>query len=505
MSQLVTLSLEHLRRDAKKLRKDYKLQDDRALYRVRMHPPRADGEPLKYADFLHVVAQENSFGSWPQLKFAVESQGMDRASKQQRLKIALFHGQNSIVERLLADTPDLAQGVLGLEIALYDVAAVRGALAQDPTAAVRLLGPRRPMLHLAFSRYIHLRPDLADDMLEIAELLVAHGADVDDVMVQPGPSDEHGLSALYGALGHANNMILAQWLLDQGANPNDNESLYHSTELGHHDGLKMLLKHGAKPAGTNALLRAMDFHDLGAVQLLLEAGADPNEFAADPVGGELPWVIPALHQAARRMCDGDMVTLLMNNEADPNRRYQGVTAYAYARVFGNIAVAEAIRANGVDCDLSEVEQHLVSAVDESVEVNALRDVALPDAFKDILRQMAGMPGRVDRVKHLVALGLDFDAPDTEGLTPVQVAGWEGLPEMMGYLLSLDPDLAHVNNFGGDLLSTIVHGSENCPSRQDRKHVACAELALRAGAMMMPRLAEMAGDDEMAEFLGSWTG
>ena len=114
-------------------------------------------------------------------------------------------------------------------------------------------------------------PELEADMLVIAGALVENGADVNDGYAFPAGSD-HRLSALYGAIGHANNMALGRWLLQHGADPNDGESLYHSVELGHHEGLRMLLQHGADPKGTNALLRAMDFDDIEAVRMLLAAG-----------------------------------------------------------------------------------------------------------------------------------------------------------------------------------------------------------------------------------------
>jgi hypothetical protein len=71
---------------------------------------------------------------------------------------------------------------------------------------------------------------------------------------------------------------------------------------------------------------------------------------------------------------------------------------------------------------------------------------------------------IGHLARLVALGVPFDTPDGEGLTPVQIAGWEGLPDIMAYLLSLKPDLGHINGYGGTLLSTILHGSENNPNR-----------------------------------------
>lgn len=236
-------SLDQLRRDARHLKKAWDSGAPNSRQRVHNNPPRADLSDLKLADFLHIIALENGFESWPRLKLAVQTFGLDRAARQQRLKMALYHGQTWVTEQLLAESPDLAQDNFGLSCALYDLATVRQWLRDKPQAATERIGPRRPMLHLAFSRHIHSRPELAEDMLQIAQLLLDHGADVNDSM-PVSPENDHQLSALYGATGHANNMILGQWLLEQGADPNDNESLYHATELGHHNGLRLVLEHG---------------------------------------------------------------------------------------------------------------------------------------------------------------------------------------------------------------------------------------------------------------------
>lgn len=499
----MSLSLDQLRRDAKALKKAYDALDRRAVMRVRNHPPRPGGSALKHADFLHVVARENGFESWPRLKFAAETVGLDRAAKQQRLKLALYFGQNWVVEQLLADTPDLAEGLFGLQVALYDRAAVAAVLAEDPEAAVRKRGPRSPILHLAYSRHIHARPELEGDMLAIAELLVANGADVNDAMPVSEEND-HPLSALYGAIGHADNMALGRWLLAHGADPNDGESLYHATELGHHEGLKMLLEHGADPQGTNALLRAMDFNDHAAVEMLLAHGAQADAFNAEAVGGEEPWEMPALHQAARRMNDARMVELLLAAGADPARVFKGASAYGFARVCGNRALAAAIEARGVAPELTAEEALLARAAAGEVPEGVFVDPGrLPEVYRNIIGEILHLPGKLDHIRRLVALGMEYDLPDGMGVTPVQVAGWEGLPEVMGYLLSLKPDLGHVNAYGGTLLSTIVHGSENCPARAERDHIACARLALEAGVAVPRRMADMAGEPGMAEFLADW--
>ncbi|MDO6727554.1 hypothetical protein Q4544_11475 [Cognatishimia sp. 1_MG-2023] len=497
------LSLDALRRSAKLLRRGYEGRSPAAVERLRVHPPRSDGAALRHADFLHVVAQEQNFASWPALKLAAETMGLDRAALVQRLKMAVAHGRLYAIEQLLARVPDLADGVLGLQIALLDRAAVEAAIAADPRAAVRALGPKTPMLHLCFSRWIHARPDLAEDMLAIAALLVKHGADVNDGM-PVAPGSDHNLSALYGAIGHADNMVLAEWLLEHGADPNDGESLYHATELGHHRGLELLLSHGADPKRTNALLRAMDFHDHRAVEMLMAASDEAHRFEGAEVGGELPYVIPALHQAARRMSDRRMIEMLLDAGADPNESYEGVQAYGYARVFGNRDLVDALEARGVSTVLSADELILAKAAEGCDQLERVLDTGeLPNAYRDLVRVILHLPGKLPHVRRLVELGVEYDRPDSEGLTPVQVAGWEGLPEVLAYFLSLKPDLSHVNGYGGTLLSTIIHGSENCPQRAERDYISCLEMVLREGVALPHRAIDLAGDEDVAAFLGEW--
>lgn len=496
-------SLDQMRRDAKSLKKAFETGDARARARAASYAARAGTADLKHADFLHVIAREHGFDSWPKLAWAAETIGLDRAARQRRLKIALFHGRTWQVERLLAETPDLARDQFGLACGLYDKQTVLRGLADDPACATRDFGPRRPMLHLAFSRYHKVRPDLIPDMIAIAEALIANGADVNDSM-PAAPDNAHPLSALYGAIGHADNMVLGRWLLDHGANPNDAESLYHATELGHHEGLKMLLDFGADPTGTNALLRAMDFHDHAAVQMLLESGARADDFNSTSLGGEDPWVVPALHQAARRGSDRRMVDMLLDAGADPARVYQGAGVYGCACVFGNRALAQALEDRGHTAPLSQEETLMARAADGLDSPGAFIDpLKLPDAYRNIIRQVLHLPGRLEQVKRLVALGLEYDHPDAQGLTPVQLAGWEGLPEVMAYFLSLRPDLSHVNGYGGTLLSTIQHGAENNPDRDTRDHIACLRLALEQGVALPRGSADFAGRADVADFLTDW--
>ena len=75
--------------------------------------------------------------------------------------------------------------------------------------------------------------------------------------------------------------------------------------------------------------------------------------------------------------------------------------------------------------------------------------------------------------------------------------------MLAFFLSQKPDLGHVNNYGGTLLSTIIHGSENNPSRKGRDHVDCLRLVLEEGVALPRKAIELAGEPEVAAYLADW--
>lgn len=495
----MTDPLDRFRRAAKTLKSSYEAGDSVARDRLRLHPPRETGA-LKHADFLHVIARENRFATWPAMKAAIEDHGLDRAAKIQRLKIALYHGQTANVARLMAADPDLAQGQFGLLCALYDVRAVWAMLSDDPTLAVQDAGPSSPLVHLCRSRMFTIWPDKAPDAIAIADMLVANGADVNAGSVEHGAS----LSPLYWALGHAGHLPLAQWLLENGADPNDNESLYHATELGHVDGVRLLLNHGATPAGTNALPRTMDFDNAEMVALLLSAGADPNEGSdAWTQGTGLQTGVPVLHQAARRMNSPAVLDALLEGGADPTATWNGHSAYGFARVFGNHDLATRIEARGAATPLTDVEDILARAATGAAPDGFVDPAKVPDAYRNILREILHLPGKLPHLKALVAIGLEWDRPDAEGLTPVQAAGWNGLPDVMAYFLRLAPNLGHVNGYGGTLFSTILHGAENNPNRAQGDYAACLQLALDHGVALPRAALEEVGRDDLRSLLADW--
>lgn len=497
----MTRSLDYLRRQAKMLKRDFSQGQRDAIDRVLKVLPEATS--IRHTDALFVIAREKGYESWPRLKLIIELAKMDRSARAERLKIALYLGQNWVTEDLLHTDPDLPEHNLGLQCALYDVDGVRRALGQDPEAAIRTIGVRRPILHLAFSRHFRAAPARVDAMIAIAEALVAAGADVND-SYPAEPGSEHRLSALYGALGHAGNLHLAEWLLDRGANPNDNESLYHATELGHLEGLKLLMRYNVSTRGTNALARMLDFDNLEGARLLLDYGADPNESVLDHPSGQPIDTIPALHQAARRGRDGRFVQLLLDHGADAAANWKGHSAYALARAYGNTSFATALEAARYDQKLRDVEAILAACAEGAVPSGRpLANLLLDEEEKRILTRVILWGDRLEHAKALVAAGIDPNLPEEMGMTPLHLAGWAGLRDHVAWLLTLEPDLSHVNDYGGDIVGTIVHGSENRLDVDERDHVGCARLVLEAGAGL--RRSDLLGamEENVSAFLLDW--
>jgi len=491
--------LEIYRQSARKLKKAFRAGETDASARLLRFV--APDKPPKHADFLHVIAKEAGHDSWPKLKFALEMAPLDVDQQAERLKIALYLGQHWRVDRLLGTNPALKDHNLGLQIALFDVNSVKAAIKADPEAATRKIGIRTPILHLAYSRHMQAHPEKKADMLAIAQLLFDNGADVNDGY-PPEPDSLNDISALYGALCHADNFSLAEFLLENGATPDDQESLYHATELDHTRALKLLMKHGVSTGGTNALPRALDFGEIEKVRLLLDFGADPNEGIAPHSSGQPANTIPALHQAARRWCGRDIIALLLDHGADASAPWKGYTPYATAAVFGNRDAAAELKARGADTALTETQAALAECA--AGRKASLDPASLSDEEKLMLTRIVFEPARLDHLKALVASGLDPNLPDEMGLTPLHSAGWAGLPDQVAFLLTLEPDLEWRNAYGGNAIGTVLHGAENRLDRATRDHETCVRLLLEAGASLTPEDISGCGDEKMAAFLADWT-
>ncbi len=272
-------------------------------------------------------------------------------------------------QKLFGPHPDLATADPYLACASGYEPLLRETLQANSQWANQPGGPlgMPPLVAVTHSSLIRL-PDYTERLRSFARLLLNAGAD-------PNQSHE-SLSALYGAAGRNHDAPLTEMLLRAGANPNDNESLYHSVETDDLTCARLLLEAGAKVTGCNALYRVLDFDNPEGLRLLLAHGGDPNEHS-----GHLN--SPLLH-AIRRGRSAEHARLLLEAGADPRARTSdGDSAYRMASLYGLSEVAHMLRKLGADEPLSLTDQFVAAC--------AYADAA------EATRILAQHPGIVDEL------------------------------------------------------------------------------------------------------------
>jgi ankyrin repeat protein len=323
------------------------------------------------------------------------------------------------------------------------------------------------------------RSRIASDAVAAARDLLARGADPNG----PGGEEWTNLS-IACSRGDA---ALARLLLDAGAEPDDNDSLYHSAEPVDAACMQLLLERGARVTGTNALWHALDYERLERVRMLLEHGGDPNES---------PWW-PALHHAVARGRSAAFIHLLAEHGADPRQLdRRGRTAYQHAVRRGREDLAEALESIG--------SPTAVTAEDEALRAlargEAAPEIELDDDARDVLIELAmGSPEGLARV--LAGVGPNFSAQWGGGPrgTLLHQAAWFGRADFVETLLRHGADVdARVETEYDTPLGWCAVGSRYSPqhpndsfSSPDADFVGVARLLLAAGASNEARFAEMA--------------
>jgi hypothetical protein len=371
------------------------------------------------------IARECGFASWSDLKHYTEVQAATQKDRSARILLwarLLYSGDVSgttnranprVALRMLAEDPELSAGDAWLGCAIGDESALRQATQADPGWVNRAGGPLRlpPLVAVAHSSLLRVE-EFRERLHRSARLLIADGADVNQRIFSrwtPGsldkPDERYPLSTLYGAAGNNHDEALTKLLLDAGADPNDGESLYHSLE--NPACTRLLLARGARIAGSNAIYRAIDLDDDGPLKLLLQHGGDPNEPARNtPLtdwGSPLAWAIYRRHpRHAKALLEAGADTL--RPTAD------GVTPYRLALQFGLSDIAELLRAQADEPEISDEERFVAACArvdaSEARAIHAQRPdlpASLSAAQLRLLPEMVAA-GADDVAKLMVKLG-----------------------------------------------------------------------------------------------------
>ena len=319
---------------------------------------------------------------------------------------AIWHGNLTRAEALLAEHPELRSSDIHTAAVLGDAAAVRRFLAEDP-AAIRSQAPPfggEPLVYLCLSKYLRLDPARTPGFLEAATALLDAGANPNSGFWNEGEFE----TALYGAAGVAHHAELTRLLLERGADPTDGEVLYHSPE-GHDSRAMQLVVETGKLGAEHLhlmLIRKLDWHDLEGARWLLEHGAS---FARNA-----KWPAPLEH-AIDRGNDLPTIQLLLDHGADPFRVEHEMTAVQRAARKGRGDILTELERRNVPLVLEGLDRLLAAcARDDVARIRSLVGEA-PGLVNELLAQGGkllgefAISGNTAGVGQLLDLGVPIDA------------------------------------------------------------------------------------------------
>jgi len=480
--------LSHLKKQAKSLLRSARAGDTAALQRFIDSLPAAQhttlsalaSRELKLHDAHSVIAREHGFKSWAHLSDHVQMMSaVKRRTPTEIWLLAAYSrspGTLRYARSQLRAEPERLRGDPWVACAIGDVDALRHAIASNAAWVNTPGGPSAmpPLVAVTHSQFIS-EPDLEPGLLASAKLLLDSGANVDVVWSDP-ESPESQLSALYGATGITRNIAMTKLLLDAGANPNDNESLYHSLESSDSTITRMLLQHGARVSGTNALGRVLDFDKLDDLRLLLEHGGDANES---------PW----LHHAIMRGRSLAHIRALLDAGADMRRANDhGVSLFRFAQAFGRSDVVQLLRDAGIDEPLDDAEQFVAACARGDERTARAMLERTPDMVSRLTSmQLKTMPelastGNIAGVRTMLALGWPREVKTAWDATALNLAVYRGDAEMAELLLENGADWRTPHGYRSNVIGTLSFASQDEAMEQPapRDYAGCARTLLAHG-------------------------
>ncbi len=484
--------LGQLRRQAKELRDAARSGEAAALNRFASHGfPRPGQVALSVAQL--VIAREHGFASWARLKAAVDAAGApDLAALVDQFLAASVSDKPQLAARLLRADPRIAAYDISTCAVLGDLTGVQEHLEREPAVAVRPDSRRgwAPLMYACHSAWHHVDQERAEGILQIVWMLLDTGAGAN---TSNGRPSRHGYrSALFGAAGIANNPAVTSLLLRYGADPNDDESLYHAALHADRACLRVLLGHGARIEGTNAFAAAIAPGNTEGVGLMLAAGGDPGRpGSAGTEDGHLADKTLAPLPLAVVDCGVDVVDQLLAAGADPNglgTDHRSALRRAVRK--GNLDVARLLKRYGARDDTTEVDNFLGACLraDRNGAEQLLR--RSPELVRRLTAEDLGALADAAEYADLAAVRLMLDLgfpvgaqrPD-DGATPLHAAAYAGRAPIVALLLARGADVnASDGQWGSTALAWATVGSGEQPRyARDADWPATVRTLLAAGS------------------------
>jgi hypothetical protein len=314
-------SLEALKKEAKQWLRALRAGEAEARRRLEAAHPRPPAKP-GLREVQHALACEHGAESWAALKERLDDLALARVSHGERLaeflELACLHygvppGARAYADhpesvdrrrraaRILQQHPELARESIHAAVVCGDRQEVARILARRPESATQKGGREgwEPLLFLCYGRLPGDGPHV--HAVEIATLLLDHGADPNCQWTYDWESRRMSWSGLCGVIGEGENgpetcpphpraEALATLLLDRGARPNQSQALYNTMLRGDDDHwLRVLIARGLSARDPIAwepdtqsrildylLAHAVQMNQLRRASLLLEHGANAD-------------------------------------------------------------------------------------------------------------------------------------------------------------------------------------------------------------------------------------
>ncbi|ABF41373.1 Ankyrin [Candidatus Koribacter versatilis Ellin345] len=497
-------NLEHLKKQARTLLQEAQSSEPSAMARF-TEVSVASSAP-KLADALHVIAREYGFESWPKLKLHVESNSEDAGLA---LTAAIRANDAKLVRSVLERHPSLTKQINEpLTHYSFDIPPIVAAAERESREVVDVLlaaganiNERSRWWAGSFGVLDFCGSELAEYLISRGATLDIHSAarlgKVDEVraMLARDPQLVHargGDGQL--ALHFAATVEIAELLLEHGAKVDVRDIDHESTAAQYMAGF-----------GRYRNSPKSDRHDI--VRLLISKGAETDILMASAIG-DRTLVEEILNN------DPDTVRVIVNEKHLPKRDLKsGGMIYFYgfgmtktphmiALDFGHRDVFELLMQRSAPwlrlSQAAEAEEE--SLVRELVQKHpAMMAKLTPNAARRIVGP--AVRGNTRAVELLLECGWPANATLDNNQTALHYAAWHGNLAMLRMLLSHG---APVNVFetqhGGSPMGWALHGSENSWLRDKGDYPGVVRALFAAGATLPQPQGPWAATEEVMDVL-----